>query len=60
MMNVFRQVFSMIIPFYAYVRTLWFPLICLRLRRIPFGDRIGFEYAWLVFAIINVVLFVRK
>lgn len=25
---------------------------------VPFGEQIGFQYAWLVFALINLVLFV--
>ena len=39
MMNVFRQGFSFIVSFYA----------------IPFGTRIGYEYAWLTLALINVL-----
>ena len=41
-MNVFRSIFSMIISFYA----------------IPLGEAIDIQYAWLIFAIINIVLFI--
>jgi hypothetical protein len=37
-MNTFRQVFSALVSFYA----------------IPLGQRIQFQYAWLVFAMINI------
>ena len=40
--NVFRQVFSALISFYA----------------IPLANAIQFQYAWLVFALINVLFFV--
>lgn len=41
-MNVFRSIFSMIISFYA----------------IPLGEEIDIQYAWLIFAIINIVFFI--
>ncbi|KAK6382786.1 hypothetical protein LTS17_003455 [Exophiala oligosperma] len=41
-LNVFRNVFSMTISFYA----------------IPFGDKIGYQYAWLTFALLNVIFLV--
>ncbi|KAF2114567.1 major facilitator superfamily domain-containing protein [Lophiotrema nucula] len=42
LLNAFRSIYSMIISFYA----------------IPLGEEIGFQYAWLVFALINIVFFV--
>ncbi|KAF9894252.1 hypothetical protein FE257_007754 [Aspergillus nanangensis] len=39
-LNVFRQIFSCLISFYA----------------LPFGERVGIQYAWLTFALIIVVL----
>lgn len=42
LLNVFRSIFSMIISFYA----------------IPFGEAVEFEYAWLVFALINIIFLV--
>ncbi|KAB5545831.1 major facilitator superfamily domain-containing protein [Coniochaeta sp. 2T2.1] len=42
MFNTFRQVFSCLISFYA----------------IPLGDEIGYEFAWLTFALINLALLV--
>ncbi|KIW94349.1 uncharacterized protein Z519_05665 [Cladophialophora bantiana CBS 173.52] len=41
-LNVFRNVFSMTISFYA----------------IPFGEKIQYQYAWLTFALIHVVFLV--
>ncbi|KIY02001.1 uncharacterized protein Z520_02139 [Fonsecaea multimorphosa CBS 102226] len=41
-LNVFRNVFSMTISFYA----------------IPFGEKIKYEYAWLTFAMIHIVFLV--
>jgi len=41
-LNVFRNVFSMTISFYA----------------IPLGDEIQYQYAWLIFALINVFFLV--
>ncbi|OAP57700.1 hypothetical protein AYL99_08438 [Fonsecaea erecta] len=40
LLNVFRQSFSCLISFYA----------------LPFGARVGIQYAWLTFALINVIL----
>ncbi|KAK6074151.1 hypothetical protein SCUP234_08030 [Seiridium cupressi] len=37
-LNVFRSIFSMTISFYA----------------IPLGEEIGYQYAWLIFALINI------
>ena len=42
LLNVFRSIFSMIISFYA----------------IPLGEAVEFEYAWLIFALINIIFFV--
>ncbi|KAH6652225.1 major facilitator superfamily domain-containing protein [Truncatella angustata] len=41
-LNVFRHIFSMTTSFYA----------------IPLGESIGYQYAWLIFALINVVFLI--
>lgn len=60
MLNIFRQVFSCLISFYAYVSVFLneqtiADLTCLSL---PLGESVGIQYAWLIFALIVAVLLV--